>query len=116
MIECPERDDAVVPTPEPRQWDTIWPIPAPEAIAKTLESPLKGRVASPRSGILLAAQTVLQRRLPFSRQRGDPAQRRLRPARGALWGGFGSAPADAAAVARRCAVRRGRYPRFVFYG
>ena len=30
MIECPERDYAVVPTPEPMQWNTISPIPAPE--------------------------------------------------------------------------------------
>ena len=42
MIECPQRDYAVVPAPWPMQWDTTWPIPAPEVIAGALAAPLKG--------------------------------------------------------------------------
>ena len=33
---------ALVPAPWPMQWDTTWPIPAPEVIAGALAAPLKG--------------------------------------------------------------------------
>ena len=41
-IGCPERAYRTVPTPQKMQWDTNWPIPAPEVIAKAIEKPLSG--------------------------------------------------------------------------
>ena len=67
MIECPQRDYAVVPTPGPMQWDTIWPIPAPEVIAKALETPLKGLwVDHVPTGAEIAAMNLGLRRDPQS--------------------------------------------------